>query len=281
MDCRGLRSQHHRCRLAWRTSRPARKTLVTKSSVQTPAPHIIRGAHRMLTQEQRRSASGRLLDVDSPRGAQQVAGFLGDSFENGRIERFCSNGQAFEHGTEELLQHQLARSSIERAEFRPDGGQTLSVFSDVIEADELDIDELENGQAWVGVAPPPAQVRPKSMGENLLESTLGVLADHGPRLGIQHPVDARISVSGSEPERPHDPQAEFVLGQTVVAGVQNGSQDCTTQKADEKKIVEVPRLKGGVLAIVSKPEELALLLWNATVGPVHPFEGGCDEECRG
>src|SRR5579875_3784730 len=49
MDCRGLRSQHHRCRLAWRTSRPARKTLVTKSSVQTPAPHIIRGAHRMLT----------------------------------------------------------------------------------------------------------------------------------------------------------------------------------------------------------------------------------------
>src|SRR5579883_996107 len=51
MDCRGLRSQHHRCRLAWRTSRPARKTLVTKSSVQTPAPHIIRGAHRMLTMQ--------------------------------------------------------------------------------------------------------------------------------------------------------------------------------------------------------------------------------------
>jgi hypothetical protein len=63
-----------------------------------------------------------------------------------------------------LLQHRLSRSGVERAEFRPNGGQTLGVFRDVVEANEFDVDELENGQARVGVAPSSAQVRPKPIG---------------------------------------------------------------------------------------------------------------------
>lgn len=41
------------------------------------------------------------------------------------------------------------------------------------------------------------------------------------------------------------------------------------------------RLKRCVLPVVRKAQELALFLGNATVTPVHPFEGRGDEECGG
>ena len=74
-------------------------------------------------------------------------GLLGDPFENGRVERFRSDGQAVEHRAEEFLQRRLARGRIERSEFRPDGRQAFGIFHDVVEANELDVDELENGEA--------------------------------------------------------------------------------------------------------------------------------------
>src|SRR5262249_42726333 len=96
-----------------------------------------------------------------------------------------------------------------------------------------------------------------------------------------HPVTTRIPVGGGEAERPHDPQAEFVLCCTIATGVQNGPQNCAAQETDEQKIVEVPCLKGGVLTIVRETEKFALFLGNAAVAPVHPFEGSRDEQRGG
>jgi hypothetical protein len=206
---------------------------------------------------------------------------LSDGVEDGQIERFRSNGQAVEHGTEEQLQHRLARGRIERPEIRQDGREALCIFRDVIKPNESNVNELKDREARVGVAPSPTQICPEPMGENLRERALSVLANYGACLGIQHPVDACIFVGRSESERLNDPQTEFVLGHAVVAGIQNRSQDRATQEADEQKIIEVASLEGGVLPVVREAEELAFLFGNSAVVPVHPFQGGRNEKCRG
>jgi len=38
---------------------------------------------------------------------------LSDGVEDGQIERFRSDGQAVEHGTEKQLQHRLARGHVD------------------------------------------------------------------------------------------------------------------------------------------------------------------------
>ena len=81
---------------------------------------------------------------------------MSDGVEDGQIERFRSDGQAVEHGTEEQLQHRLARGRIERPEIRQDGREALCIFRDVIKPNERNVDKLEDGEARIGVAPTPA-----------------------------------------------------------------------------------------------------------------------------
>ena len=151
------------------------------------------------------------------------------------------------------------------AEIRQDGREALCIFRNVIKPNERDVDELEDGQARVGVAPTPAQISPDPMGENLGERALGVFADHGACLGIQHPMDTRVLVARGEPKRLHNPQTEFVLGHAIFAGVQNGSQDRAAQQTDEQKVIEVTRLECGILPVVRETEQLAFLFGNAAV----------------
>ena len=70
-------------------------------------------------------------------------------------------------------------------------------------------------------------------------------------------MDSGFLVRRREPEPSHDPYAKLVLGHSLVADVQDRSQDRPAQKADEQEIVEVTRLERGVLAVVGECEQLA------------------------
>ena len=127
----------------------------------------------------------------------------------------------------------FARGLVERPQIRQDSCEALCILCNVIKPNERNVDELEDREARIGVAPTPAQISPDPMRENLCEGALGVFADHGSRLGIQHPMDTCVLVARCESERLYNPQTEFVLGHAIVAGVQYGSQDRATQKTDE------------------------------------------------
>ena len=71
---------------------------------------------------------------------------------------------------------------------------------------------------------------------------------------------------------PLNTEAKLVIPQTILTGIENSSQDGSTQKTHEQKIVEMPHLKRSVLAVVGETKQFPLILGNRIVGLVQPLE---------
>ncbi|MEI2776017.1 MAG: hypothetical protein V9G19_08610 [Tetrasphaera sp.] len=83
--------------------------------------------------------------------------------------------------------------------------------------------------------------------------------------------------AAEKPKRAGGAAAEVVGVKAIRAGIGHGAQDGAAHEADEDEIVEMPGLKGGVLAVVGEAENLALFGGDGLVGGVQPLkQGGCD-----
>ena len=168
---------------------------------------------------------------------------MSNGVEDGQIKRFRSDGRP-STGAEQPLQHRLALGHVDV----PKSGWIAvrrSVSSAMSSSPMNSTSMSLNRQAWIYVAPTPPQISPDPMRENLCEGASGIFADNGARLGMQHPMDTCVLVTRSKSERLYNSQTEFVLGHSIVAGVQYGSQDRATQETDEQKVIEVTRLESG------------------------------------
>ena len=102
-----------------------------------------------------------------------------DTIKNRQVQRFGVDRETLQHCAEDSFQHFGSLFLVKFAQLWQHGHQTLAVRSNVPKANELNIQQVQDEQARIGISPTAPQIRPDPMRQNLCERSLCILSNDG------------------------------------------------------------------------------------------------------
>jgi hypothetical protein len=97
---------------------------------------------------------------------------------------------------------------------------------------------------------------------------------------ISHPFLAAVSVCGYKTQLLPNFRPKILLPQAIGTRASCGRKNPGSEQGHKEEVIEVPRLKGGILTIVGESQKLSFVVLNVVIRIIHPPKCARSQHCR-
>ena len=201
----------------------------------------------------------------------------GQLLEDGDVQNLAADRHPLPHVVEQL--------AIDR---RPDGaagllqwvvrvGEQFVVRGEILEAEVLHFDHTELLQVRVRVPPAASLIEPDAVCQHLPKRALGLLQVEAAQSGFEQPLGADLRVRPIKAKHLLLGNPQLVATEPLRACTLQRTEEARADEAHEQEVIEITRLKRGVLTVVGEAENLSRVAVQPRLGAVHPAQRASDE----